>query len=106
MNASEMGTALAQERKRLMSEGLDGDFLQVELHAYRLEIGMIETAYDGVNRVEVRKVAPERAKSEKPSKNTSGHVTCDRRKWAVDPKDGKAFEMSKTMGFTRPHRWD
>ena len=105
MNASEMGTALAQERKRLMSEGLDGDFLQVELHAYRLEIGMIETAYDGVNRVEVRKVAPERAKSEKPSNYISGHVECDRRKWWVDPEDGKAILMSGRAGFSRPHRW-
>ena len=68
MNASEMGKALAQERKRLQSEGLDGDFLQAELHAYRIELGMVESVYDGVNRVEVRKVAPERAKSEKTIK--------------------------------------
>ena len=106
MNEHEMGKALAQKRKSLMSEGLDGDFLQVELHAYRIELGMIESVYDGVNRIEVRKVAPERAKSEKPSNYTGGHVICDRRKGAVDPKDGKAFPMSDSMGFSRPRRWD
>ena len=106
MNDREMGIALAQKRKLLKSEGLEGDFLQAELHAYRIELGLVESVYDGVNRVEVRKIAPERAKSEKPSSYIRGHVHCDRRKWAIDPKDGKAFPMSEAMGFSRPRRWE